>query len=187
MAKAGSFSVGFPSVDRPFGVHLWPFFSRAYESVMSYPAEQFKFGRGTTFMSTLPEVVVAIVAYYVIIFGGRTVMKSFKPIHLNLLFQIHNVVLTVVSLGLLLLFIEQLAPILIRHGLFFAICDTRSWTPEIVVLYYLNYLTKYLELLDTVFLFLKKKPLTFLHCYHHGATALLCFTQLIGHTSVVSS
>lgn len=174
-----------PTIDRPFGIELWPIFDKAYTAVAGYHPTDFQFVRGQTAMSTLNETVIALVSYYTIIFGGRELMRSRPAMKLNGLFMLHNFYLTVISGVLLALFIEQLLPTLWRHGVFFAICDHQGgWTKQLVILYFLNYITKYIELIDTLFLVLKKKPLTFLHTYHHGATALLCYTQLIGLTAV---
>ncbi|KAL1974952.1 hypothetical protein VTN31DRAFT_5156 [Thermomyces dupontii] len=174
-----------PSFDRPFGIQLWPHFSKVFELVAGYPAEEFRFVEGKTPMSTLRETLAALAAYYIIILGGREVMKNFEAMKLRTLFMLHNLILTIFSGVLLVLFLEQVIPTIYHHGLFYAICEyDGGWTQPLVVLYYLNYLNKYLEFLDTIFLVLKKKPLTFLHTYHHGATALLCYTQLIGSTAV---
>jgi fatty acid elongase 3 len=174
-----------PTIDRPFGIELWPIFDKAWTAVVGYSADEFKFVPFETPMSTLKSTSIFIVIYYMIIFGGRALMRNRPAFQLKTLFLIHNFYLTAISGILLALFIEQLLPTVVRGGIFHAICHhDGGWTQRLVVLYYLNYLTKYLELLDTVFLFLKKKPLTFLHCYHHGATALLCYTQLIGSTAV---
>ncbi|KAK3680637.1 elongation of fatty acids protein, partial [Podospora appendiculata] len=147
------------TLDRPFGVHLWPIFSKAFELVAGYPAEDFKFVPGETPLSTLKQTSVFIVIYYTIIFGGRELMRDREPFKLRTLFLIHNFYLTAISAILLALFTEQLLGTVVRRGIFFAICEAEGgWTQPLVVLYYLNYLTKYLELLDTCFLFLKKKP-----------------------------
>ncbi|EEQ89366.1 fatty acid elongase 3 [Blastomyces dermatitidis ER-3] len=178
-------SIPIPTLDRPFGIELWPLFSKAYTAVAGFSPEDFKFTQGQTPMSTLNGTLISLASYYIIVFGGREIMRNRPAMKLNGVFLIHNLYLTLISGALLVLFIEQLLPTLWRKGVFYAICDVKGgWTAPLVVLYYLNYLTKYLELLDTVFLVLKKKPLTFLHTYHHGATALLCYTQLIGHTAV---
>ncbi|KAK6436124.1 Fatty acyl-CoA elongase/Polyunsaturated fatty acid specific elongation enzyme [Oleoguttula sp. CCFEE 5521] len=176
---------GAPTLERPFGVALWPIFREVFSKAVGYAPEKFRFTPGSTPMATITETAIALVSYYVIIFGGREIMRDRQPLQLNGLFKIHNFYLTVISGVLLALFVEQLLPTLVNKGTFYAICDKNGgWTDKLVVLYFLNYLTKYLELLDTVFLVLKKKPLTFLHTYHHGATALLCFTQLLGDTAV---
>ncbi|VVT44977.1 uncharacterized protein SAPINGB_P000597 [Magnusiomyces paraingens] len=176
-----------PSLDRPFGFYLWDVVSFAIHRLSGgYDLNKFEFVAGQVPFSTLAPVVAIITSYYVIIFGGQAIMTATgkSPIKLAKIFQIHNLNLTLLSLTLLLLLVEQLIPILAREGLFYAICNSGSWTQPIVLVYYLNYLTKYLEFIDTVFLFLRRKPLTLLHTYHHGATALLCYTQLLGHTSV---
>lgn len=131
--------VDVPTLDRPFGVHLWPLFDQAYEKVMGYPASEFNFTEGVTPLSTLKETTMMLVTYYVLIFGGREVMKKLPAFKLNTLFMIHNLLLTTVSAILLALFIEQLLPTLWRHGVFYTICDQQGgWTRPLIILYYVS-------------------------------------------------
>ncbi|EAZ62909.1 Fatty acyl-CoA elongase/Polyunsaturated fatty acid specific elongation enzyme [Scheffersomyces stipitis CBS 6054] len=181
-------SFPFPTVDAPFGIPLWPLFDKVVSNVSggAFIPSEFEFVPGQTPLSTFPPVALAIGVYYLVIFGGDFIFKKFniKPFVLNGPFQVHNLFLTSLSFTLLILMVEQLFPIIYREGLFYAICNENSWTQPMVTLYYLNYLTKFTEFIDTVFLVVKQKKLTFLHTYHHGATALLCYTQLIGSTPI---
>ncbi|ODV98548.1 hypothetical protein PACTADRAFT_83794 [Pachysolen tannophilus NRRL Y-2460] len=188
MASFSIDSLPIPSVERPFGIYLWDHFNLivSYLSGNKFVPANFQFDEGKLPFSTLKPVIIIISIYYLLVFGGNFIFKKFniKPFVLNELFQLHNFVLTSLSSTLLLLMVEQLIPIIYQNGIFYAICSPDAWTQELVTLYYLNYLTKYFEFLDTIFLVVKQKKLTFLHTYHHGATALLCYTQLVGQTSI---
>ncbi|WVQ85742.1 hypothetical protein IAT38_007909 [Cryptococcus sp. DSM 104549] len=139
---------------------------------------------GQSPLSTQKAVVAAIGTYLLVIFGGREIMKSRQPFKLTIPFQIHNVYLTLGSGLLLALMLEEIVPLYLKHGFFWSICNTSAFTPRLITYYMINYYIKYVELIDTVFLVLKKKPLAFLHVFHHAATAILCYTQLNGETSV---
>lgn len=126
--------------DKP-GAYLWPHFSTAFELVAGYPADQFEFIVGKTPLSTLKETCIFVVTYYTFILGGRELIREREPFKLKSLFLIHNILLTVISAVLLALYIEELVPIIIRKGVFYAICDPDGgWTPRLVVLYYVRHL-----------------------------------------------
>jgi hypothetical protein len=99
------------------------------------------------------------ITYFIVIFGGRYLMTNVPAFKLQVPFMIHNALLTLVSGILLVLMVEQILPIFYRQGLLAAICANETWTQPLELLYYLNYLVKYWELIDTIFLVLKKKKL----------------------------
>jgi fatty acid elongase 3 len=128
-----------PTLDRPFGIEVWPIFSKCYSTIFGYAPENFRFESGKTIMSTLPATVTALVAYYIIIFGGRELMRKRDPFPLNGPFMVHNLYLTIISGGLLTLFIEQLVSEVVRNGIFHAICSYEGgWTDKLVILYYVR-------------------------------------------------
>ena len=131
-----------PSIDRPFGVELWPIFDQLFSAARGYSPQDFKFVPGETPMSTFSATVTMLVTYYVTVLGGRELMKNRPALKLNALFMVHNLYLTVISGGLLALFIEQLAPTVWKRGVFFSICDHEGgWTPQLVTLYYVRRLS----------------------------------------------
>jgi len=132
-------AIPLPTVDRPFGVQLWPYFDKVFTAIKGYHPQDFNFQPHVTPMSSLKESVTMILTYYVIIFGGRELMKNRPAYKLNGLFMIHNFYLTAISAILLVLFIEQLVPTIYRRGIFDAICKHEGgWTKELVTLYYVR-------------------------------------------------
>lgn len=126
-----------PTISRPFGIELWPYFSATYAKVAGFPPEKFVFVPGVSPLSTIQACATMLVTYYVTIFVGREFMKRREPFKLNGLFMIHNLYLTIISGVLLALFVEQLLPTIWHNGIFYAICDHRGgWTSPLVVLYY---------------------------------------------------
>lgn len=149
---------------------------------------------GESPLSTWPVVTTALASYLAIIFGIREIMRDRSPQRLNTLFRIHNAFLSAGSLILLVLMMEEVGSIRLTNTTYGTMCDETSWTevrlfnlylfdtqpsPQRLEFYYMiNYYFKYIELFDTVFLALKKKPLGMRYRVVCGIHALTGHIQL---------
>ena len=176
----------YPTFKHPLPIDLWPILSHVYHALTGKDANSFQFIENKTFLGS-PHKIVSILSFYCIfVLSLQYLLRRYnvKPIRLSFLSQCHNLLLMGISITLHLLLVEQIIPMLYEHGLMWSICSPESFRSKMVFLYYLNYLTKFVTLIDTVLLVLKRKRLIFLHLYHHAFTPILCFTQLRGHTAV---
>eukprot|EP00240_Pyramimonas_obovata_P015845 CAMPEP_0118928726 /NCGR_PEP_ID=MMETSP1169-20130426/5909_1 /TAXON_ID=36882 /ORGANISM="Pyramimonas obovata, Strain CCMP722" /LENGTH=297 /DNA_ID=CAMNT_0006870771 /DNA_START=283 /DNA_END=1177 /DNA_ORIENTATION=- len=148
----------------------------------------FDFQPGVTPLSTWHTPAVTVAAYLTVVCLAKAFVAKFgtfkqalKPVVIA-----HNLLLSSGS-GMLLLALANELHLGYRasgggwHGVWNVWCDEppRDFTTgRLYFIYYVNYMLKFYELLDTLLMILRNAPTPFLHVYHHAATLVLCWSQL---------
>ncbi|CAD6195446.1 unnamed protein product [Caenorhabditis auriculariae] len=129
--------------------------------------------------------ITASVAYVVLIFGGQKLMESRKPFALDGPLFVWNSVLAIFSiLGFVRMTPEWLWS---WHGdgnsFTYSVCTasfaqgvTGFWTEQFAM-------SKVAELIDTAFIVVRKRPLIFLHWYHHVTVLVYTWHAYKDHTA----
>ena len=120
--------------------------------------------------------LVAVVLYWMMVFIGPRMMKNRKPFQLRVALMLWNFFLWVLSVGMFLGIAIPVFNFLLNKGWYQVMCMPRGNLYYGVAFFssWLFALSKYLELIDTLFIILRKRPLNFLHWYHH--TTVLVYT-----------
>jgi hypothetical protein len=109
----------------------------------------------------LEVIAGAHIAYLVIIFGLRYLLKGCKPLNVKYPMMLYNIIQVVASTTMTI----GLAPYLLNYV--FNLNGKFNATIEFWVLF--HYVTKFLDMFDSLFMVLRQKDdqLSFLHVYHH--------------------
>ena len=121
-----------------------------------------------------PLATSILVGYVPAVLGLQFLMRFFNPFDLSLPLKLWNCSLSALSLyGFSILF-QRLFQVEFVHSI--TSLDYSSGTTGLVV--FLFNLSKFPEMVDTLFIVLRKKELTFLHVFHHFSVAIYCYTTL---------
>lgn len=139
----------------------------------------------STFCAEHIEVpVLAVVAYFTLIFYIPDKMKNRPAFKLRWSFCLWNLFLAAFSITGSYYTVPALVNVLTRNGFRHSICGEPSsffynGAPGFFVALFI--LSKIPELLDTVFLVLQKKQVIFLHWFHHTTVMLFCWHAMVSH------
>lgn len=129
--------------------------------------------------------IAACIAYFVIIWTLQRIMSTRKPLVIPFFLFCHNMSLCLSSL-ILAVWITYTLGAELYGGLtpYQLVCSRQIYdNGHMQFIYYVNAFFKIWEFLDTFLLALRKKPIAFLHAYHHGATLLLTWSQMMEHSA----
>ncbi|RUS88772.1 hypothetical protein EGW08_003489 [Elysia chlorotica] len=118
--------------------------------------------------------VLAVTGYFFIVWAGPKVMENRKPVHLGHLLTAYNFFL--VALSSYMTYEFAMSAYLAGYSLG---CQGVDYSRSPLALRmasvcWVYYISKFVEVLDTVFFILRKKnnQITFLHVFHHGTMML---------------
>eukprot|EP01084_Bolivina_argentea_P240691 404261_1 len=149
----------------------------------------FEFRVGTTPLSNVYWPFLTILLYCIVIPSLQRFMKDRKPVQgLKWPLVIHNTFLSSISCFLCIFLLATTLSLRTSHSYtyhqVFCALNHNDQRGTLTLIFYVNYLLKYYELIDTIFLVLKKRDVSFLHGYHHPATLALTWGQLVDSTGV---
>jgi len=148
--------------------------------------DQFEYKLGEVPLSALPWPPIVCVAYLISVYLLSRYMKNKEAWNLHSFRIIHNAILCFGSFMMVVGMLNSLANIYHQGGTEALVCDENGLQMKgnLFSWYYIFYLSKFYEFIDTYILILRKKPLTFLHVFHHFITALLCWLGLYDGTAM---
>jgi len=120
--------------------------------------------------------IVSVLLYWLMVWVGPKMMANRKPFSLRRLLTLWNLFLAILSVVMFVGMIVPMVDFLNTNGFLYLMCMPRE-DPHVGSAFFFLWLfalSKYIELLDTVFIILRKRPLNLLHWYHH--TTVLVYT-----------
>eukprot|EP01132_Coremiostelium_polycephalum_P002427 gene2427-2997_t len=145
--------------------------------------ENFRWVTDVTPFSSISTPLIASFSYLFIIYLLQNFMKNRKEIKLHSFALFHNLFLSLLSLVMFCGVIYYPVYIGFTKG-FYDMCCTDHDNGYTHFWYYVFYLSKVYEFVDTFIQVLRKKQLIFLHVYHHFITFWLCWVNLRERTGV---
>lgn len=147
----------------------------------------FKFSTDTSVLASWRAPALTIVIYFVVVEALKYHMQGRdKPYNIPRIITAYNFAMSIMSACLGLSLVMELIQLSREQGKMAVWCDPehKLMSGRHFFYYYINYTFKYIELIDTVFLVLRKRPIIFLHQYHHAATLVLCWVQISSGTCI---
>lgn len=171
-----------PNIDN-LASHYGPDYSTitSWEENFDIPASIAMFQNNSHF-----PYLMGVVIYLSILYFGQKLMANREPFKLRVPLILWNSSLAIFSIVGFFRVAPEMFHTLNKFGFQHTICNN-SWVhvKPTCVWIYLFVLSKSPELVDTIFLVLKKQKLIFLHVYHHST--VLIFSWFIYHWSVAAA